>query len=99
METDRHPDSAYDRTIDEAGRRIVQGMTPLEIGRLHYPDAVPRELGEVPPSVVVSHLDRYTMRDLAEGQFLEVLPGKYTFIMGHETKRRKDRESRQPPSP
>jgi len=98
MKIDRHPDPVVDLMIDGGAHLVVQGMLPLEIGRLKYPDAAPKEVGEVPPAVVADHLTRYTMRDLIQGQFLEVLPGKYTFIMGHETKRRKDRKSEHAPA-
>ena len=84
--------------IDGVAHSIVRGMTPLEIGRMRYPDATPREIGEMPPAVVADHLNRYTMRDLIVGQFLEVLPGKFTFTMGHETKMRKDQESEPAPA-
>ena len=95
MKVDRHPNPEIDRMIDENAQQIIQGMTPLEIGLLRYPNATPREFGEVPADVIADHLKRYKMRELKEGQFLEVLPGKYTFFMGHETKKRKDRESEQ----
>ena len=89
----RHPDSEIDGMIDETARQIVEGMTPLQIGLMRYPGAKPRKLDQVPAAVMADHLDRYMMQDLISGQFLEVLPGKYMFIMGHETKKRKDRES------
>ena len=95
MKIDRHPNPEIDRMVDETAHQIIQGMTPLELGLLRYPYATPREVGEVPGNIIADHLKRYTMQDLIEGQFLEVLPGKYTFFMGHETKKRKDRESEQ----
>ena len=93
MIMNRHPDPAIDQAIDEMARGLVEGMSPLQIGLMRYPNAIPRELDDVPPEVVRDHLNRYTMKDLSEGQFLEVLPGKYTFIVGQDTKKRKDLES------
>ena len=67
-------------------------MTPLERGLLLYPNAKAVSLSKVPKKVVADHLNRYSQSDLETGQFLEVLPGKYTFIMSHETKKRKESE-------
>lgn len=88
MHIDRHPDPIVDRMIDEAARRATARMTPLQMGLLLYPGATPKELAEVPEAIVADHLTRYTRDDLKTGQFLEVLPGRYTFIMSKETKKR-----------
>lgn len=88
MHIDRHPDPIVDRMIDEAARRITTGMTPLQLGLLLYPDATPKDLAELPEAIVTDHLTRYTRNDLETGQFLEVLPGRYTFIMSEATKKR-----------
>ena len=93
MKNDRHPDPLINRMIDEAADEIARRMTPLQKGLTLYPDAEPRTLDEVPRAVIDDHLDRYTRQDLEEGQFLEVSPGKYTFIMAHRTKKRKSQES------
>ena len=95
MKIDRHPDPPIDRAIDEAAHTMIRTMSPLQIGLMRYPNATPRQVQQVPPEVVSDHLNRYTMQDLLQGQFLEVLPGKYMFIMGHDTKKRKDLESEQ----
>ena len=89
MKVNRHPDPVIDAAIDRLATEVVQRITPRDRGLMLYPDATPTHLSEVPKNVVADHRDRYTQEDLETGQFLEVLPGKYTFIMSHETKRRK----------
>ena len=88
----RHPDPVIDAAIDRVATEAVRRMTPRDLGLMLYPDATPIPLSEVPKNVVAEHRDRYTQEDLETGQFLEVLPGKYIFIMSHETKYRKTRE-------
>lgn len=92
IKADRHPDPAIDAAIDRLAHDAVQKMTPRDMGLMLYPNAVPISLSQVPADVVAEHRIRYTQEDLETGQFLEVLPGKYTFIMSHETKRRRSRE-------
>jgi hypothetical protein len=92
IKVDRHPDPVIDAAIDRVATEAVQRMTPRDLGLILYPDATPIPLSEVPKNVVADHRDRYTQEDMETGQFLEVLPGKYLFIMSRETKYRKTRE-------
>ncbi len=89
---DRHPDPVVDAEIDRLAHAAVQSMTPRDRGLMLYPNATPVPLSRVPADVVADHLNRYTQSDLETGQFLEVIPEKFTFIMSHETKRRKESE-------
>jgi len=89
---DHHPNPIVDAMIDEYAQRKVRGMTPRDLGLMLYPNATPVSFSQVPPDVIADHLNRYTQSDLETGQFLEVLPGKYTFIMSHDTKKRKESE-------
>ena len=93
MITNRRPNSPIRRAIDELAQEFVEGMSPLQIGLLRYPNATSRNVNEVPTKVIRDHLSRYSMEDLSEGQFLELSPGKYTFFMGQNTKKRKDLQS------
>lgn len=95
MRMERHPDPEIDRMITEAAKTIVRDMTPLQKGLMLYPSATPRSLEAIQSEVLNDHLKRYSRQDLMDGQFLEVRPGKYTFIMGEKTKRRKDGPSGQ----
>lgn len=74
---------------EATAQEIVARMTPLEIGLSVYPMARPVPLRPVPEAVVRDHLDRYTYAELENGQFLEVLAGKYTFFMDHEARKRR----------
>ena len=94
IKVDRHPDPVIDAAIDKLATEAVRRMTPRDRALMLYPDATPIHLSQVPKNVVADHRDRYTQEDLETGQFLEVLPGKYTFIMSHETKCRKTREEK-----
>lgn len=94
MKIERHPDPAIDRKIDDYAERFVADMTPCEMGEMLYPGAAPRKLDDVPEQIVLEHLTRYTRDDLKKGQFLEVLPGKYTFIMAKEPRRRLEGRSK-----
>ncbi len=85
----RHPDPHLDTEIDRIAHGMVAKMTPREIGLILYPSAKPIPLEQVPKDVIEDHLTRYTQEDLIAGQFLEVMKGKFTFIMDHETKGRK----------
>jgi hypothetical protein len=87
---DRHPDPVVDAEIDRLAHDAIQEMTPQDLGLMLYPNATPVLLSQVPSHVVADHLNRYTQRDLETGQFLEVLPGKFTFIMSHETKQKRE---------
>jgi hypothetical protein len=87
-----HPD-----IYDAAAQRAVDALTPLQIGQILYPGCRGVALADVPASVLDDHRQRYTEEDLREGQFVIVTGSRehYVFIMGHETKRRKDRENTQ----
>jgi hypothetical protein len=79
---------------DAAAQRAVDATTPLQMGQILYPGCRGVALADVPASVLDEHRGRYTDEDLREGQFVIVTGSSehYVFIMGHETKRRKDRE-------
>ena len=74
---------------EATAQEIVTRMMPLEIGLSVYPTARPVPLRSVPEAVVRDHLGRYTYAELENGQFLEVIPGKYTYFMHHEAHRRR----------
>jgi len=69
----------FDRTIHS----ILRDMTPRQIGLMLHPQARPVDLEKVPPGVLEDRRQRFTEEELRAGQFLEVLPGRYTFIMDH----------------
>ena len=92
----RHPDPVVDAEIDRLAHDAIEKMTPQDLGLRLYPNATPVLLSQVPPHVVADHLTRYSRRDLETGQFLEVLPGKFTFIMSQETKRKREESEQQP---
>ena len=71
--------------VDKISEDIVSNLTPLEIGKMLYPDAIPVEYSCVPDEVKKEHRTRYTEEELENGQFFEVLPGKYTFIMSQKS--------------
>ena len=73
-------------SIDIMANAIVATMSPLQMGKLVYPDAEPVNLSDVPESVIRDHATRYTEKELKAGQFLRVR-GKYTFFIDHETKK------------
>jgi len=82
---------------DAAAQRLVDALTPLQIGQILHPGCRGVALADVPASVLEEHRRRYTDEDLCEGQFVIVTGSleHYVFIMGHETKRRKDRDCTQ----
>ena len=71
--------------VDKISEEIVSNLTPLEIGKMLYPDAIPVEYSCVHDEVKKEHRTRYTEKELENGQFFEVLPGKYTFIMSQKS--------------
>jgi hypothetical protein len=79
---------------DGAAHRALAALTPLQIGQILHPGCRGVALADVPASVLEEYRSRYTDEDLREGQFVVVTRTKehYVFIMGHETKKRKDRE-------
>lgn len=70
--------------IDSFAQDMVQRMSPLQRGKLLYPHARPVAFKDLPQSVLSDHLNRYTLEELRDGQFFEVLSGRFTFIMGNE---------------
>jgi len=85
-----HPDPSVDSEIDRLAHGAVQNMTPCDIGLMLHPNANPVPLSEVPGDIVAAHLSRYTQSDLEDGQFMELSTGKFTFIMSHQTRERKE---------
>ena len=83
----RRPEVETDLVTDTIAQEIVSPMTPLEKGLLIYPNAVPIQLKSVPFEVLKDHLRRYTKSELEDGQFFEVLLGKYTFFMDEKAYR------------
>lgn len=88
---------ARPEVYDVAAQQVVDDLTPLQIGQILHQGCRGIALEDVPPSVIADHLRRYTQVDLQQGQFVVVTVSRehFVFIMGHETKRRKDRESKQ----
>ncbi|NLH74498.1 MAG: hypothetical protein GX456_15725 [Verrucomicrobia bacterium] len=82
---------------DAAAQRVLDTLTPLQIGEILHPGCRGVALADVPASVLEEHRRRYTDEDLREGQFVIVTGSTehYVFIMGHETKGRKNREKAQ----
>ncbi len=70
--------------IDSFAQDIVGRMSPLQRGKLLYPHARPVAVKDLPQNVLSDHLNRYTSEELRDGQFFEVFPEKFTFIMGNE---------------
>ena len=83
----RRPKVETDLVTDTIAHEIVSTMTPLEKGLIIYPKAVPIQMKSVPFEVLEDHLKRYTKSELENGQFFEVLPGKYTFVMDEKAYR------------
>ena len=71
--------------VDKISEEIVSNLTPLEIGKILYPDATPVEYSCIPDEVKKEHRTRYTEIEMENGQFFEVLQGKYTFIMSQKS--------------
>ena len=71
--------------VDKISEEIVSNLTPLEIGKILYPSAIPVEYSCMPDEEKKEHRTRYTEEELENGQFFEVLPGKYTFIMSQKS--------------
>ena len=79
------PKYTIKNVVDKISKQIVSNLTPLEIGKILYPDALPVEYSCIPDEVKKEHQTRYTEKELGDGQFFEVLPGKYTFIMSQKS--------------
>jgi hypothetical protein len=75
-----------EETIDTLAHVIVSKMSPLELGKMIYPDAEPIDLARVPEPVIADHATRYTEKELKAGQFFRI-GEKYIFFMDHETKK------------
>jgi len=73
-------------SIDMIANAVVETMSPLQMGKLIYPDAEPVNLPDVPEPVIRDHAARYTDKELKAGQFFRV-HGKYTFFMDHDAKK------------
>ena len=71
--------------VDEISKEIVSKLTPLEIGKILYPEATPVKYPNIPEDIKKEHLTRYKEKELQDGQFFEILQGKYTFIMSQES--------------
>ncbi len=52
------------RIYDEAAKRTVDCLTPLEIGKTLHPGCQGIALDEVPLEIIEEHRDRYTDEDL-----------------------------------
>ena len=76
--------------IDSFAQDILRRMSPLQRGKLLYPHARPVAFKDLPQSVLSDHLNRYTSEELRDGQFFEVLSGRFTFIMGNEAHTRRN---------
>ncbi|MDP4027709.1 MAG: hypothetical protein Q8P42_01885 [Gallionella sp.] len=74
--------------VDLLAHDIVSRMSPLEIGKMIYPDGVAVALCNVPEPVLTDHATRYSQKELGAGQFLKVC-NTHVFIVGHETKKAK----------
>ena len=74
-----------EETIDILAHAIVAKMSPLELGKMIYPDADPVDLASVPELVIADHATRYTEKELNAGQFFRI-GDKYIFFMDHEAK-------------
>jgi hypothetical protein len=72
--------------VDLLAHAIVSCMSPLEIGKMIYPDGEALSFSDVPEQVLTEHATRYSRKELKAGQFFKVR-GKYIFIMDHEAKK------------
>ena len=84
----KNNDDEIDGFIDTAAHQMVSQMSPKEIGLMIHPDGKPVKLNRVPEDIIQDHLTRYTKKELKRGQFFLVRE-KYTFIMDHEAKRKR----------
>ena len=75
-----------EETVDILAHAIVSRMSPLELGKMIYPDAEPIDLASVTEPVIADHFTRYTEKELKAGQFFRI-GDKYTFFMDHEAKK------------
>lgn len=66
--------------IDEEAYSQIEKMSPIQIGKLVYPDGVALSFAKVPKEIVTEHLQRYTKKELKRGQFFRV-GDKFTFFM------------------
>ena len=81
-----HRSSVVEESIDTLAHAIVANMSPLELGKMIYPDAEPLDLVDVPQAIIADHTTRYTEKELKAGQFFRV-GDKYTFFMDHDAKK------------
>lgn len=75
-----------EETVDTLAHAIVAKMSPLEMGKIIYPDAEPIDLANVPQPVIADHTTRYSEKELKAGQFFRV-GNKHIFFMDHEAKK------------
>jgi|688.fasta_scaffold115477_1 hypothetical protein len=68
------------KQVDAEAQKIVEKMSPLEMGKLIYPGGIPVPLKKVPESVILEHLSRYTKQELKRGQFFKI-GTNFTFFM------------------
>ena len=61
-------------------------MSPLELGKIIYPEAEPVDLASVPEPIIADYATRYTERELQAGQFFRIRD-TYKFFMDHEAKK------------
>ena len=52
------------KLVDASAQKIVEKMSPLEMGKLIYPGGIPVPFKKVPESVILDHLSRYTKQEL-----------------------------------
>jgi hypothetical protein len=78
------------KQVEAEAQKIAEKMSPLEMGRLIYPDGIPVPWKKVPESVILEHLSRYSKQELKRGQFFKI-GTKFTFFMD-----RKAYQKRQP---
>jgi hypothetical protein len=76
------------KLVDAVAQKIVEKMSPLEMGKLIYPGGIPVPLKKVPESVILEHLSRYTKKELKRGQFFRI-GTKFTFFMDRKAKEKR----------
>ena len=74
-----------EETVDTLAHAIVSSMSPLELGKMIYPEGEPIDLTSIPKSIMADHATRYTAKELKAGQFFRI-GDTYTLFMDHEAK-------------
>ena len=80
------------KQVNTEAQKIVENMSPLEMGRLIYPDGIPVPLKKVPESVIVDHLSRYSKQELKRGQFFQI-GTQFTFFMDRKAYQKRQRNT------